>query len=376
MTRTGKIARLPRTVRDTLNRRLHDGEPGPRLVAWLNQQPETKAVAAELFGGREITVQNLSDWRQGGYGDWCRQQDALALAGQYREDAEDLSALGGGWPLTDRYVPLAAIALIGQLRAVGAMEEGPEKVRATLAVVTGLVRLRSSDRQWERADREWERHERAVAETDRASVLAVAQEKARGQELLASYSGDLRRYYLAVRAALAENRVVPAPVLEFLAGEAEFEHRHAAALRELDRYREPPYEDFLRNRRPGDDWGPQVAAEPPPAAAPAPLPVAPVASVVPFPVPAPAGSGAAQPPVAEAAKAQAPAETASAEPASSAAEPATHSPSTAPAAASEANPAPSEQTPPAEKQPEEEAVVMWDNGCGCYRTMMIKRTAP
>ena len=33
MTRTGKIARLPRTIRAQLNRRLEDGEPGSDLVS-------------------------------------------------------------------------------------------------------------------------------------------------------------------------------------------------------------------------------------------------------------------------------------------------------------------------------------------------------
>ena len=32
MTRNGKIARLPRALRDELNRRLQDGQPGVRLV--------------------------------------------------------------------------------------------------------------------------------------------------------------------------------------------------------------------------------------------------------------------------------------------------------------------------------------------------------
>jgi len=36
MTRNGKIARLPCSIRDLLNRRLHDGESGKSLVDWLN----------------------------------------------------------------------------------------------------------------------------------------------------------------------------------------------------------------------------------------------------------------------------------------------------------------------------------------------------
>ena len=41
-TRNGKIARLPRGVRQELNRRLHEGEQGKRLVAWLNALPEVQ----------------------------------------------------------------------------------------------------------------------------------------------------------------------------------------------------------------------------------------------------------------------------------------------------------------------------------------------
>ncbi len=39
-TRIGKIAGLPRAVRDPLNQRLHDVEPGHRLLEWLNALPE------------------------------------------------------------------------------------------------------------------------------------------------------------------------------------------------------------------------------------------------------------------------------------------------------------------------------------------------
>ena len=46
LTRNGKIVRLPREVRQQLNRRLQDGEQGKKLVAWLNALPEVQAIAA------------------------------------------------------------------------------------------------------------------------------------------------------------------------------------------------------------------------------------------------------------------------------------------------------------------------------------------
>ena len=48
-TRTGKIARLPKAVREELNRRLQDGEPGTQLVEWLNSLPQVQRVKALKF---------------------------------------------------------------------------------------------------------------------------------------------------------------------------------------------------------------------------------------------------------------------------------------------------------------------------------------
>ncbi len=38
----GKIARLPRNVRDELNHSIDNGETGVRLVEWLNGLPEVQ----------------------------------------------------------------------------------------------------------------------------------------------------------------------------------------------------------------------------------------------------------------------------------------------------------------------------------------------
>ena len=47
MTRNGKIGRLPKAVREQVNRRLEKGEKGRTLVAWLNagKSGSGKAVA-------------------------------------------------------------------------------------------------------------------------------------------------------------------------------------------------------------------------------------------------------------------------------------------------------------------------------------------
>ena len=47
MSRTGKIARLPKEIREQLNRRLEDGETGVEVSTWLNGLPECQKLVAE-----------------------------------------------------------------------------------------------------------------------------------------------------------------------------------------------------------------------------------------------------------------------------------------------------------------------------------------
>jgi hypothetical protein len=77
ITRISKIARLPHNIRNELNTRLQNGEIGRTLLPWVNSLPETKSVMAELFAGKPITHQNLSEWRRAGYQDWLIQQQRL-----------------------------------------------------------------------------------------------------------------------------------------------------------------------------------------------------------------------------------------------------------------------------------------------------------
>jgi len=96
MTRNGKIARLPKAIRDQLNKNLEDGVPGVRLVDWLNSLPEVQTVLAEQFDGRAINEVNLTEWKGGGFLDWQARRDMQAHALELAEEAQDLkSAMPG-----------------------------------------------------------------------------------------------------------------------------------------------------------------------------------------------------------------------------------------------------------------------------------------
>ena len=90
MTRNGKIARLPRAIREQVNRKLDDGITGVEIVEWLNTLPEAQALMAAEFDGRPIREQNLSEWKAGGYRDWQMRQEALEMVRSLAEEAGEL----------------------------------------------------------------------------------------------------------------------------------------------------------------------------------------------------------------------------------------------------------------------------------------------
>ena len=161
MTRRGKIARLPRAVRDELNRRLDDSEQGARLVEWLNGLAEVQAVLKTDFEGRPINEQNLSDWKEGGFKDWRRSQQAFELASGIMEQAQERGELTKGCRLSDRVGEMAALSLARMLQTNMEQDNnGAEQQRAALKVIREVARLRHSDRAYEEALRRQDLHVR------------------------------------------------------------------------------------------------------------------------------------------------------------------------------------------------------------------------
>jgi hypothetical protein len=171
-TRNGKIARLPREIRDQLNRRLNNGEPGVRLVEWLNSLPEVQQVLQAEFDGRPVNNQNLSDWTAGGYRDWQARQEILAQARELAADATELNGATDG-RLTDHLATVLAARYAAAL--AGWDGEFTDEFRRTLRTLSCLcqdvVELRRGDHsglrlgmERERLERERERTEEEVLE--------------------------------------------------------------------------------------------------------------------------------------------------------------------------------------------------------------------
>jgi hypothetical protein len=165
ITRNGKIARLPRNIREQLNHKLDDGEPGGRIVEWLNGLPEVRHVLAEDFGGCRINEQNLSQWRGGGYRDWQKQQERRTLVRQLTEDAGELKTDAGGVELGNHLSAVLMAELAESARdLLAAITDPAERSARAQEFLHTLARVRREDYRAGRLEIERERRARERAE--------------------------------------------------------------------------------------------------------------------------------------------------------------------------------------------------------------------
>jgi hypothetical protein len=176
MTRKGKIARLPREIREELNRRLEDGAGGESLLDWLNALPAVQSVVAGQFAGVPISKQNLSEWRTGGFAEWQARQEMMADARELAADAAELQAVTGG-QLTDHLATVLgaryASALAGWDGQPG--EEFRQKLKVLRGMCQDIVELRRGDHSGARLQMDRERMEQKREKTD-AEVVAQFEE--------------------------------------------------------------------------------------------------------------------------------------------------------------------------------------------------------
>ena len=146
MTRNGKIARLPRSIREQVNRKLDDGITGVEIVEWLNSLPEAQALMAAEFDGRPIREQNLSEWKAGGYRDWQMRQEALEMVRSLAEEAGDLKKAAAKEPLTEALaIWVAARYAVATKKMAAEGVEGEAHWKLLRAFCSDIVALRQGD---------------------------------------------------------------------------------------------------------------------------------------------------------------------------------------------------------------------------------------
>jgi hypothetical protein len=171
-TRHGKVARLPRALRDELNRRLDDGESGETLLPWLNGLPEVQAVLTRHFGGVPVSKQNLHDWRTGGFAEWQARQEMLADARELAADAAEMQSATDG-RLAEHLATVLAARYASTLAGWDGQptEEFRQKLKILRSLCRDIAELRRGDHGRQRLQLEQDRVEEQREKTE-AEVVA------------------------------------------------------------------------------------------------------------------------------------------------------------------------------------------------------------
>ena len=174
MNRTSKFTRLSESLREELNQRLRNGEPGNNILLWLNQLPEVLALVDEHYGGNLISPQNLSDWNQGGYREWLSRQEMRESSKDFATEAPHLTAAAGGSLLNP--LTTAVLARYGALLAKMPLDaEIPKHIQSHL---DNVLRIHQALIQERRNDLVAQKTALLAAEQERKNQKADAKEKA------------------------------------------------------------------------------------------------------------------------------------------------------------------------------------------------------
>jgi hypothetical protein len=176
-THIGKIGRLPKCTRDDLGRRIEDGEPGKELVKWLNGLSGVKRVLEEQFGGRPITEQNLSEWKQGGHQKWLRHQEACEKLHWMVERADDFENEADGQEISGRLASILAAELASHAeQMLKDVTDPKERWRLMQKFLRELRHLRHEDHNGQRNQLQRQRWEREVERQDEEDLKRTEHE--------------------------------------------------------------------------------------------------------------------------------------------------------------------------------------------------------
>ena len=175
-----KIARLPDSVREQLNRRLRDNEPASTILPWLNELPEVRSILSQYFGGVLINHQNLSKWRHGGYERWLEMQAPFAEVAALAGDAEVFSRVSGNKIARGTAVIIAA-RILKMIRDTSPDKWTADELVKLSHAVTALSQVEQNNEQLELDKEElrlknemttlaWDKHQRTVVEIKRDAI--------------------------------------------------------------------------------------------------------------------------------------------------------------------------------------------------------------
>jgi hypothetical protein len=155
MTRRGKIARLPQTIREQVNQRLENGQEGKQVAQWLNTLPGVISLLAAEFDSQPVSEVNLSNWKLGGYRDWQAQQEALDITSRFLSGAPGLTQAAGP-QFADKLAICLTARLAVALRHTHTDDDPSQALEQLGRLRRNIVALRKGDHdeQWVQIQRE------------------------------------------------------------------------------------------------------------------------------------------------------------------------------------------------------------------------------
>ena len=179
---TGKIARLPRHIRNQLGGRLANGDQDPPTLAWLNRLPELDRPANSPPGQDFITEQDLAHWKQHGYQRWLADDQACQLVRELAEHADDLYASADELPVSDCLSAFLATELARSAKSLLAESASPaERWQRLRELLQELARLRKEDHQALRVQMErerWDREQRRLDDEQQQHTIRKLKDQA------------------------------------------------------------------------------------------------------------------------------------------------------------------------------------------------------
>jgi Protein of unknown function (DUF3486) len=151
--RTGKIARLPKDIRDVVNLMLQDGATAAVVIAKLEGM---LANGAQGVDGKPIEIpneQNVTNWVQGGFKDWQAEQQRLDDMRFKREMALEIVRQNEGGKIQEAALQIASSQLyevISEFDIQSLKEMLAEQPEEFANLVNSLAKLSKSALDYEK----------------------------------------------------------------------------------------------------------------------------------------------------------------------------------------------------------------------------------
>jgi hypothetical protein len=158
MSLTSKIARLPFNLREQLNYRLQNGEPGTPILDWLNQKPIVKKTLLKWFNGQPINKQNLSDWRHGGYRDWLRHQSRQQTIQRLAEQGTQLDSISSPRDHCESFSQIVIAEMADELEHLHELPDRDRRWQRLREISRELARLQHGFNHSRAVELAWTKH--------------------------------------------------------------------------------------------------------------------------------------------------------------------------------------------------------------------------